>query len=71
MGLFVRTIGICQAEAKVTLANLAYNMDHPGFHERRAAMGRKTGKLPKGGPETARSDGEVAALPRRHRNVPR
>jgi IS5 family transposase len=36
-GLFVRTIGIARAEAKLTLANLAYNMDRLVFHERRAA----------------------------------
>jgi hypothetical protein len=28
-----------RAEAKVTLANLAYNMSRLIFHERRAAMG--------------------------------
>jgi IS5 family transposase len=39
MGLFVRTIGIARAEAKITLANLAYNIDRLIFHERRAAMG--------------------------------
>jgi len=39
MGLFVRTIGIVRAEAKITLANLAYNIDRLIFHERRAAMG--------------------------------
>ena len=39
MGLFIRTIGIKRAEAKVTLANLAYNMHRLVFHERRAAMG--------------------------------
>jgi transposase, IS5 family len=38
-GLFIRTIGIARAEAKLTLANLAYNMDRLIFHERRAAMG--------------------------------
>lgn len=38
-GLFIRTIGIKRAEAKLTLANLAYNMDRLIFHERRAAMG--------------------------------
>lgn len=36
-GLFIRTIGIKRAEAKLTLANLAYNMDRLIFHERRAA----------------------------------
>jgi hypothetical protein len=36
-GLFIRTIGIARAEAKLTLANLAYNMDRLVFHERRAA----------------------------------
>jgi len=39
MGLFVRTIGIARAEAKITLANLAYNIDRLIFHERRAAVG--------------------------------
>lgn len=38
-GLFIRTIGIKRAEAKLTLANLAYNMDRLIFHERRAAAG--------------------------------
>lgn len=38
MGLFIRTIGIKRAEAKITLANLAYNMNRLIFHERRAAM---------------------------------
>ena len=36
-GLFIRTIGIARAEAKLTLANLAYNMDRLIFHERRTA----------------------------------
>ncbi|QNG49324.1 hypothetical protein [Sphingobium yanoikuyae] len=31
------TIGIKRAEAKITLANLAYNMHRLIFHERRAA----------------------------------
>ena len=39
MGLFVRTIGIKRAEAKITLANLAYNMHRLIFHEQRAATG--------------------------------
>jgi transposase, IS5 family len=39
MGLFIRTIGITRAEAKITLANLAYNMSRLIFHERRATMG--------------------------------
>ena len=39
MGLFVRTIGIARAEAKITLANLVYNIDRMIFHERRAAAG--------------------------------
>ena len=39
MGLFIRTIGIARAEAKITLANLAYNIDRLVFHERRAATG--------------------------------
>jgi IS5 family transposase len=39
MGLFIRTIGLKRAEAKITLANLAYNMHRLIFHERRAATG--------------------------------
>lgn len=39
MGLFIRTIGIARAEAKITLANLAYNIDRLLFQERRAATG--------------------------------
>jgi len=38
-GLFIRTIGLARAEAKLTLANLAYNMDRLVFHERRTAAG--------------------------------
>lgn len=38
-GLFIRTIGIKRAEAKLTLANLAYNFDRLIFHERRGATG--------------------------------
>ena len=33
-GLFIRTIGLARAEAKMTLANLAYNFDRLIFHER-------------------------------------
>lgn len=39
MPLFIRTIGITRAETKITLANLAYNIDRLIFHERRATMG--------------------------------
>lgn len=39
MGLFIRTIGIKRAEAKITLANLAFNMHRLVFHETRAAAG--------------------------------
>ena len=39
MGLFIRTIGIRRAEAKITLANLAFNMQRLIFHETRAATG--------------------------------
>jgi IS5 family transposase len=39
MGLFIRTIGIARAEAKITLANIAYNIDRLVFHEKRAATG--------------------------------
>lgn len=34
-GLFIRTIGLARAEAKLTLANLAYNFDRLIFNERR------------------------------------
>lgn len=39
MGLCIRTIGIKRAAAKITLANLAFNMHRLIFHERRAAIG--------------------------------
>ena len=39
MGLFIRTIGIKRAEAKIILVNLAYNMRRLIFHEQRAAIG--------------------------------
>ena len=38
-GLFIRTIGLVRAEAKLTLANLAYNFERLIFHERRKGMG--------------------------------
>jgi len=38
-GLFIRTIGLARAEAKMILANIAFNMDRLIFHERPAAMG--------------------------------
>lgn len=37
-GLFIRTIGLARAEAKLTLANIAYNFDRLIFHERARAM---------------------------------
>lgn len=37
MGLFIRTIGIERAEAKIGLVNIAYNMQRLIFHERRSA----------------------------------
>ncbi|MDE2442321.1 MAG: IS5 family transposase, partial [Betaproteobacteria bacterium] len=39
MGLFIRTIGIARAEAKITLVNLAFNMHRLIFHERLAMTG--------------------------------
>jgi transposase, IS5 family len=39
-GLFIRTIGLARAQAKLTLANLAYNFDRLIFHERQNATGR-------------------------------
>lgn len=38
-GLFIRTIGLARAEAKLTLSNLAYNFNRLIFHERRGCMG--------------------------------
>ena len=38
-GLFIRTIGLARAQAKLTLANLAYNFDRLIFHERRGTTG--------------------------------
>lgn len=38
-GLFIRTIGIARAEAKLTLANLAYNFDRLIFNERKYGAG--------------------------------
>ena len=38
MGLFIRTIGLKRVEAKIGLANLAYNFQRLIFHERRATM---------------------------------
>jgi len=38
-GLFIRTIGLAPAEAKLTLANIAYNFDRLIFHERASARG--------------------------------
>ena len=38
-GLFIRTIGLARAQAKLALANLVYNFDRLIFHERRAATG--------------------------------
>lgn len=39
MGLFVRTVGLARAEAKITLTNLAFNMHRLVFHETRATTG--------------------------------
>jgi len=39
MPIFARAIGLARAEAKLTLANIAYNFDRLIFHERRAAIG--------------------------------
>ena len=38
MGLFMRIVGIKRAEAKTTLADLAYNTHRLIFHERRAKI---------------------------------
>ena len=36
-GLFIRTIGLARAEAKLTLVNLAYSFDRLIFNERKYA----------------------------------
>ena len=36
MGLFVRTVGIIRARAKIGLANLAYNMTRYAWHKGRS-----------------------------------
>ena len=36
-GLFIRTIGLARAKAKITLANLAFNMNRFVFHQTRSA----------------------------------
>ena len=38
-GLFIRTIGIARAEAKLILASMAYNFNRLIFHERTNATG--------------------------------
>ena len=38
MGLVIRTIGLKRAEAKIGLANLAYNFQRLIFHKRRATV---------------------------------
>ena len=38
-GLFISTIGNARAEAKLILANIAYNFDRLIFHERARTMG--------------------------------
>ena len=38
-GLFIRTIGLARAEAKLTLAIIAYNFDRLIFHERAGTSG--------------------------------
>lgn len=42
--LFIRTIGLARAEAKLTLANLAYNFNYNRLilHERRMTVRRRT-----------------------------
>ena len=37
MGLVVRTVGLARATAKITLANLAYNLTRLAWSERKAA----------------------------------
>jgi hypothetical protein len=37
-GLFIRTIGLARAKAKLILANIAYNFDRMIFHERAGTL---------------------------------
>jgi hypothetical protein len=37
--LFIRTVGLARAEAKLPLCNLAYNVNRLIFHERRETAG--------------------------------
>lgn len=63
--MFIRTIGLKRAEAKIVLANLAYNMHRLIFHERRAAMGKlclKTGKTAENGEMEAHKPGNYAKI---------
>lgn len=39
MGLFIRTIGIERARAKIGLLNIAYNMGRLIFHQQRQVTG--------------------------------
>ena len=65
-GLFIRTIGLKRAEAKLTLANLAYNMDRLIFHDRRATAVRpECGFRRKKRPATAIC-GEKSAVSKNH-----
>ena len=51
-GLFIRTIGLARAEAKLTLANLAYNFDRlTSTNEERSR--HRCGQNPSKGPKTA------------------
>ena len=44
-GLFIRTIGLARAEAKLDAGEHRLQLRPPGFHERRRAMGRIRPKL--------------------------
>ena len=50
MGLSIRTIGIKRAEAKITLANLAYNMNRLIFHDE-GLRWRRCARKPENPPE--------------------
>lgn len=68
-GLFIRTIGLARAQAKLTLANLAYNFDRLTFHQRCAATGsvrlksaQGAERLPKGHPTDTRPPNQKPTL---------
>lgn len=59
-GRFIRTIGLARAEAKLTLANIAYNFGRLIFHERTGPWGESAQNRRKT-PKAAQNNGPQAA----------